>query len=57
MMEVFAVDQNPKNQNRCEVCQQSFNSPRELQEHQRTAHQQGQRQQGSTQEQKREKIA
>ena len=57
------MDQNPKSQNKCEVCQQSFNSQRELQEHQKTAHgQQGQRQPGSIDDQKRddqkrEKIA
>lgn len=42
------MNQDPKNQNRCEVCQQSFNSPRELQDHKMHAHgqQQGQQRQG-----------
>jgi len=47
------VEQNQKSQNRCEVCQQSFNSQRELQDHQRTAHsQQSERQPGSMGNQK-----
>ena len=32
------MTQNPRNQNTCEVCQQSFNSEQELQTHQNTAH-------------------
>jgi hypothetical protein len=32
------MDQNPKNQNDCEVCHQSFNSQPELQAHRQSAH-------------------
>ena len=32
------MNQNPRNQNTCEVCQQPFNSEQELQTHQNTAH-------------------
>jgi hypothetical protein len=52
---VLTMNQDPKNQNRCEVCQQSFNSPRELQDHKMHAHgqqQQGQHQQGQQQGQR-----
>jgi hypothetical protein len=34
------MNQNPKNQNDCEVCHQSFNSAQELQAHRQNAHQQ-----------------
>lgn len=32
------MDQNPKHQNDCEVCHQSFNSEQELQAHRQSAH-------------------
>jgi hypothetical protein len=61
------MTQNPQSQSgqsgqkTCEVCRQPFNSERELQEHQKNAHQQqkqGQNRPGSESgEQKREKIA
>jgi hypothetical protein len=58
------MTQNPQSQSgqkTCDVCGQSFNSDRELQEHQRNAHQQqkqGQNRPGSESgEQKHEKIA
>jgi len=45
------MNQDSKSQNRCDVCQQSFNSSRELQDHKMQAHgqQQGQNQQGQGQ--------
>lgn len=32
------MDQNPRGQNTCEVCQQAFDSEQELQTHQNSAH-------------------
>ena len=32
------MNQNPRDQNTCDVCQQSFNSEQELQTHQDSAH-------------------
>ncbi len=57
------MNQNPKRQNTCEVCQQSFNSEAELQAHQRGAHAQntsGKKQENydvEREEQRRDKIA
>ena len=35
------MNQNPRDQNTCEVCHKSFNSEQELQTHQDNAHGQG----------------
>jgi hypothetical protein len=46
------MNQDAKGQNRCEICQQSFNTPRELEDHKMHAHgqqKQGQHQQGQRQ--------
>jgi hypothetical protein len=59
------MNQNPKNQNDCEVCHQSFNSAQELQAHRQNAHQQnkpGDRQgnydiEQDQEQQRRQKIA
>jgi hypothetical protein len=53
------VTQNRMDQRTCEVCNQSFNSDRELQEHQQNSHSQT-KQSGSGRDQhqqRREKIA
>jgi hypothetical protein len=34
------------NENTCKVCNKSFNSPQELQEHERNAHSSGKKEQG-----------
>ena len=58
-IEEIAMTQNRMDQKTCEVCNQSFNSDRDLQEHQKNSHSQGQ-QSGSGRDQdqqRREKIA
>ena len=57
------MNQNPKNQNDCEVCHQSFDSAQELQVHRQSAH--GENKPGDRQgnydverdQQKRDKVA
>lgn len=52
------MTQNPNQQNTCEVCHQSFNSERELQDHQKNAHSQRKQGEGQTgTERNQEKIA
>ena len=61
------MNQDTKSQNRCEICQQSFESPRELQDHKMHAHgqqqqhqgqqRQGQQQQGQMKDDREKKTA
>jgi hypothetical protein len=37
-IEEFTMSQDPRNENNCEICQQSFDSEPELQSHQNGAH-------------------
>jgi hypothetical protein len=51
------MTENRTDQRTCAVCNQSFNSDRELQEHQRNSHSEDQQSGSGRDQQRREKIA
>jgi len=51
------MDQEQKGHATCDVCHQTFNSERELKEHQKVAHQQGQSSDSMRDKQGRDKVA
>jgi len=51
------MTENRMEERTCEVCKQSFNSDRELQEHQKDSHSPGQQSGRDQDQQRREKIA